>query len=82
MTNYTNKQLNIDLDKLYTAVHQELVKKAASKQEFLNYLEPEDALQEAGLGWVLGVYAWVKAGRSIPHSERYASESRIAYPLF
>lgn len=66
MTNYTNKQLNIDLDRLYTPFHQDLVKKAANRQEFLNYLEPEDALQEAGLGWVLGVRSWVTKGKTVP----------------
>ena len=74
MTNYTNVKLNIDLDKIYTPFHQELVKKAALKQEFLNVLEPEDALQEAGLGWVLGVNAWLAKGKEIP-------PERIVAPL-
>ena len=64
----------IDLDVLYDDFYQRMVRIAASKKEFVDVLGAEDALQEAGLGWVLGVRAWVKAGRSIPHSERYAGE--------
>lgn len=65
----------IDLDVLYDDFYQRMVRIAASKKEFVDVLGAEDALQEAGLGWVLGVRAWVKAGRSIPHSERYAGEN-------
>lgn len=60
------KQLNIDFDRLYTPFHQELVKKAANRQEFLNYLEPDDALQDAGEGWVLGVRSWLAKGKTVP----------------
>ena len=65
----------IDLDALYDDFYQRMVRIAASKKEFVDVLGAEDTLQEAGLGWVLGVRAWVKAGRSIPRSERFAGEN-------
>lgn len=53
----------IDLDVLYDDFYQRMVRIAASKKEFVDVLGAEDALQEAGLGWVLGVRAWVNSGR-------------------
>ena len=64
----------VDLEALYDSLYQRMVRIAATKQEFLNYLEPEDALQDAGEGWCLGVYAWLKAGRGVPAILRPASE--------
>lgn len=64
----------IDLDALYDDFYQRMVRIAASKREFVDVLGAEDALQEAGLGWVLGVRAWVKAGRKVPQGLWSASE--------
>lgn len=56
----------VDLEALYDDFYQRMVRIAASKREFVDVLGAEDALQEAGLGWVLGVRAWSKAGRNVP----------------
>lgn len=53
----------VDLEALYDDFYQRMVRIAASKREFVDVLGAEDALQEAGLGWVLGVRAWVNSGR-------------------
>lgn len=45
----------VDLEALYDDFYQRMVRIAASKREFVDVLGAEDALQEAGLGWVLGV---------------------------
>ena len=56
----------IDLDVLYDDFYQRMVRIAASKKEFVDVLGAEDALQEAGLGWVMGVHSWLAKGRAIP----------------
>lgn len=64
----------VDLEALYDDFYQRMVRIAASKREFVDVLGAEDALQEAGLGWVLGVRASVKAGRKVPQGLWSASD--------